>query len=120
VYIFPVDVSQNFESVNNRSLLRDGYCLATFIDCSLCLNLEVAQRFGNFVYYTFVTNIFAAVYVSFRPTGTRDLAMNLVEGSFVQLSCWLTGMYLPREADFRDLLIILKMPYLAGHRNMSP
>lgn len=57
MYIFPVDVSQNSESVNKRSLVRNGYCLATFIDCSLCSNLEVAQRFGNFVYYIFVTNI---------------------------------------------------------------
>jgi hypothetical protein len=28
--------------------------------------------------------------------------MNLVEGLFVQLSCWLTGMCLPHKADFRD------------------
>ena len=110
MYIFPVDVSQNSESVNNRSLVRNDYCLATFIDCSLCSNLEVAQWFGKLVYYTFVTN-FTVVYVSSRPTGTRDLAMDLVEGPFIQLSCWLTGMYLPRKADFRDLLIILKMLY---------
>lgn len=31
--------------------------------------------------------------------------MNLVEESFVPLSRWLAGMYLPREADFGDLLI---------------
>jgi hypothetical protein len=53
-------------------------------------NLEVAQRFGNFVYYTFVTNLsltFRCGIFIIQTTGTRDLAMNLVEGSFVQLSC---------------------------------
>jgi hypothetical protein len=45
------------ESVNNRGLVRNGYCLATFIDCSPCPNLEIAQRFENFVYNTFVTNV---------------------------------------------------------------
>jgi len=57
MYIFPVDVLQNSELVNNRSLVRNGYCLAMFINCSLFPNLEVAQRFGYFVYYTFVTDL---------------------------------------------------------------
>ena len=54
---FPVGESQNSESVNSQCLVRNGCCLATSINSSLCPTLDADRRFGNIVYCTCVTNL---------------------------------------------------------------
>lgn len=63
---------------------------------------DVAQWFGNFGYYSFVANL-SHCYMSFRPTETRDLAMNFgrrIICPAIMLAHWYV---LTAPGDLRDL-----------------